>query len=236
MKNRKIYTGLGIFLGIILIFILSLKIFEIVYFNEKYYKIPDLRSYTFKDAEKIIKDSDLNIKDMGTELSSYPVGEIFLQEPKPNTIVKKGRNIKVWVSKGQALVDIPNLNHMNFLEAKVIAEKNGLEIGDIITVKSTGKYNEVLATDPATNTLMPKGTRISFLLNGLENVIQVAMPDLIGIDLDAAREILFKQSLVVGEIKYINIPSIQSGVVVKTSVKSGEKINAGSSIDIVVNN
>lgn len=234
MKNKKIYTYFGIFLGIILIFFLSLQIFEIIYFNETYYKVPNFKSYTLEEANDIMKKTDLNIKDMGTELSPYPAMQIFMQEPAPGTIVKKGRNIRVWVSRGEALVDVPNLNNMNFLEAKVIAEKNGMKIGNVIYIKGNGEYNEVLATDPKTNTLLPKGQRISFLVNGMENVLEVKMPDIIGLSLEEGKNQIFKNSLSLGDIKYMKVQDIQPGIIIKTSINSESKIDAGTKIDIVV--
>lgn len=234
MKKGKIFIYSVIFAGFILILFLSLKIFEMVYFNEKYYKVPDLKSYTYEEAEKIVLNTDLNVKKIGGEFSSYPIGQIFLQEPEPGTVVKKGRNIRVWVSNGAALVDMPDLTGMNFLDAKVLAEEKGMVVGNVITVKGNGKYNEVMATDPATNTLISKGQKISFLVNGLENVVQVRMPDIIGITVEEGQEILSRNSLIVGNIDYKELKGIAPGVVVKTSINSGDRVSAGSTINIVV--
>lgn len=234
MKKSKIFIYLGIFAGFVLILFLSLKIFEMVYFNEKYYKVPDLKSYTYEEAENIVSNTDLKVKKIGGEFSSYPIGQIFLQEPEAGTVVKKGRNIRVWVSNGAALVDMPDLTGMNFLDAKALAEEKGMTIGKVITVKGNGKYNEVMATDPATNTLLSKGQKISFLVNGLENVIKVKMPDIIGIPLESGQETLFNNSLIVGNVDYQEVNGIAPGLIIKASVGAGEKVSAGSAIDIVV--
>ena len=234
MKKSKIFIYLGIFAGFVLILFLSLKIFEMVYFNEKYYKVPDLKSYTYEEAEKIVSNTDLKVKKIGGEFSSYPIGQIFLQEPEAGTVVKKGRNIRVWVSNGAALVDMPDLTGMNFLDAKALAEEKGMSIGKVITVKGNGKYNEVMATDPATNTLMSKGQKISFLVNGLENVVKVKMPDIIGITLESGQETLFNNSLIVGNVEYQEVNGIAPGLIIKASVGAGDKVSAGSAIDVVV--
>ena len=125
---------------------------------------------------------------------------------------------------------------MNYLDAKVIAEQKGLIIDKVITVKAQGEYNEVLATDPNTNTLMTRGEKISFLVNGAEQVVEVKMPDIIGISFDSALEILTKNSLIVGNVEFTSIPEVQKNVIIKSSVKSGEKIPAGSAVDLTINN
>lgn len=235
MKKGIILTYSGIFIGLCLLLFFALKSFEFNYFHEKYYRVPDLKSYTYEEAEKIIGKTDLKIKKMGKEFSSYPVGEIFLQEPEPGSVVKKGRNIRVWVSQGTALVDVPNLAGMNYLDAKVLAESKGLLIGKVVTVNGVGKYNEVIATDPNTNTLLTKGEKISFLVNGQENVVQVKVPDIVGLSFEQGTDILLKNSLILGNVGYMSIPEIEKDVILKTSVSAGNKVAAGSTIDIVVN-
>lgn len=236
MNKKTVFISLAGLLGIIFIMFFSLKIFQIVYFNEKYYKVPNLKSYTVKEVTEALKNSELSIKEAGEEFSDLPIGEIFLQEPEANSVVKKGRTIKVRVSKGKALVQVPNLVGMNYLDAKVIAEQKGLIIDKVITVKAQGEYNEVLATDPNTNTLMTRGEKISFLVNGAEQVVEVKMPDIIGISFDSALEILTKNSLIVGNVEFTSIPEVQKNVIIKSSVKSGEKIPAGSAVDLTINN
>lgn len=236
MNKKLVSTWIGIFFGAILFILFSFKIFQITYFNETYYKVPNLKSYTIKESEKILENSDLNLKKIGEEFSELPIGEIFLQEPEPGSIVKKDRNIKVWVSEGEALVDVPNLVGMNYLDAKVIAEQKGLIIERVVTVKAQGDYNEVISTDPPTNTLMTRGERISFLVNGAEQIAEVRMPDLIGVSFESALDILTKNSLIVGNVEFSSVPGIGKNVIIKSSIKAGTKIPAGSAVDLTINN
>ena len=235
--NKKIVSiSLLTILGIVFITIFLLKIFEIIYFNEKYYKIPNLKSHTIEEVKKVLENNELHIEKMGEEFSDFPIGQIFLQEPEANSIVKKDRTVKVWISKGKAFVQVPNLTGMNYLDAKVIAEQKGLILDKVFTVKAQGKYNEVLATDPNTDTLMTRGEKISFLVNGAEQIAEITMPDLIGLSFDSALNILTKNSLIVGNVEFSSIPEVGKNVIIKSSVKSGTKIPAGSAIDLTINN
>ncbi|WP_291259006.1 PASTA domain-containing protein [Fusobacterium sp.] len=236
MDKKLISIWGGILLGSILLVVFFLNIFQIIYFNEKYYKVPNLKTYTLERAQEMLTGTELHIKEMGDEFSDLPLGEIFLQEPEADTIVKKNRNIKVWVSKGSALIDVPNLTGMNFLDAKVIAEQKGLIVDKVVSIKTQGMYNEVVATDPPTNTLMTKGEKVSFLVNGSEQIAEVKMPDLIGKTFDSAIEILTKNTLIVGNVEFSSVPEIKKNVIIKSSVSAGTKIPAGSSIDLVINN
>lgn len=236
MNKKVILTYTSILLGIVMICIFIFKSFEIIYFNEKYYRVPDFKGLTYEKVEEILNSTDLTAKKVGEEYSSLPIGEIFLQEPEAGSIVKRGRNIKVWTSLGNALVSVPNLNGLNYLDAKVIAEQKGLIIDKVVTIKGTGKYNEVLATDPSTGTLLTRGEKIAFLVNGAEEVVEIKMPDIIGLPFDSALEIVTKNNLIVGNVDFTSIPGVEKNVIIKTSVKAGEKLPAGSAVDLTINN
>ncbi len=236
MNKKLLSSWIGIFLGIVLLGIFSLEIFKILYFNEKYYKVPNLSHYTVDEVKNILEKNNLQIKIMGEEFSQLPIGEIFLQEPEAGSIVKKGRTIKAWVSKGAALVDVPNLTGMNYLDAKVIAEQKGLIVDSIVTIKTQGEYNEVIATDPVSNTLLTRGEKISFLVNGAEQVFEIKMPDLIGRSFDEALDLLTKNSLIIGDVNFISVPGIERNVIIKSSTAAGKRIPAGSAVDLTISN
>ena len=69
MNKKTVFISLAGLLGIIFIMFFSLKIFQIVYFNEKYYKVPNLKSYTVKEVTEALKNSELSIKEAGEEFS-----------------------------------------------------------------------------------------------------------------------------------------------------------------------
>lgn len=231
--EKKYY--IGEFIGIVLILIFSVLIGIKLYFNEEYYEVPDFKNYSVEELKKELKHKKLKVREVGEDFSSLPVGKIFLQEPEPKEIVKKGRNIKVWVSKGEALIDIPDLDGMSYLDAKILLEKKGLVVDKVVGVKANGNYNEVIATDPQSNRLLTKGERISFLVNTSESYNTVKMPDIIGLSIDEAITILNDNNLILGNIEYTTLEDIQKNVVVKCGVDEGTKLKVGSSIDIVVN-
>lgn len=235
MIKKKVIKGVILLGGIVVATTFLSQIFIMVYFNEKYYRVPNLTGLQFEQAKDVISSSDLKIKKVGEENSPFPLGEIFLQEPESGTIVKKGRNIKIWTSLGNALVSIPNLVGMNFLEAKSLAEQAGLIIDRKVVIKTAGRYNEVLATDPASDGLLLKGEKISFLVNGGGEAVEVKMPDIIGLTFEDAVEKLRGKNLSVGNVKYVKIENIEKNVVVDSDVKPKEGVTAGSTIDLTIN-
>jgi beta-lactam-binding protein with PASTA domain len=211
------------------------KIVEKIYFNEIYYYAPDVRGHSFETVKNELLGEKINIKLVGEEFSHFPVGEIFLQEPEPGQVVKVRRNLRVWVSKGSALVEIPNFVGMNFLEARSIALQKGLIIDKVVSTRTNKSANEVIATDPATDTLLRRGDRLSFLISGTGNFTEIKIPDLIGMLLEDAKETLIDNSLDVGKITYVEQPDKYDGTVVATGVLPGVVVKAGTVVTLVVN-
>lgn len=165
MNSKKILLNTIL---IILVIFLGFNLFKRFYFNEFYYRTPDLVGLDYEEATRAIKKSNLNVRDMGEVYSKYPYGKVALQEPIAGATVKKNRNIKIWRSKENPSIFLEDLIGLNYLEAISIAEKNGLIIGDIKKINSTLPINEVIATSPKSGEPVFRGDTISFIIsNGL---------------------------------------------------------------------
>lgn len=165
-KNIKIIN----LLLISIIIILGLYIGKRLYFNEFYYRVPDLVGLELKEAEKTLSSSALNIRNMGETYSTLPYGKVAMQEPKAGSVVKKSRNIKIWTSMESPAVFLDDLTGMNYLDAVSIAERKGMIIENVNKVNSTLPINYVVATSPKSGEPLARGTKISFLIsNGNSN-------------------------------------------------------------------
>jgi len=102
---------------------------------------------------------------MGEVYSDLPYGTVALQEPAEGTIVKRSRNIKVWVSKESPSVFLDDLVGMNYIEASSLLNKNGMKVGEVKRIKS----DQIIATSPKSGEPISRGQKFDFLIsNGLE--------------------------------------------------------------------
>lgn len=160
-KKRKILN----YILIMIIFILGFSLGKRFYFNEFYYRVPNLVGLNYNEAEKTISSSALNLRNMGETYSTLPYGNIAMQDPIAGATVKKSRNIKVWTSMESPSVFLEDLTEMNYLDAVSIAERKGMIIGDVKKINSLSPVNQVIATSPKTGEPMARGTKISFLIS-----------------------------------------------------------------------
>ncbi|MDO4690238.1 MAG: PASTA domain-containing protein [Fusobacterium sp.] len=150
---------------IILIMLLIILLAKRFYFNEFYYKVPNLVGLEKKEAEKTISSSALRIRDMGETFSNLAYGKVAMQEPLPGSIVKKSRNIKIWTSMESPAVFLDDLTEINYLDAASIAERKGMIVEQIIKINSSLPINYVIATSPKSGEPLFRGTKISFLIS-----------------------------------------------------------------------
>ena len=134
-----------------------------------YYKAPNLTGLSIEEAKETISKSPLNIREMGEVYSDLPYGTVALQEPAEGTIVKRSRNMKVWVSKESPSVFLDDLVGMNYIEASSLLNKNGMTVGEVKKMRSDLPINQIIATSPKSGEPISRGQKFDFLIsNGLE--------------------------------------------------------------------
>ena len=207
-----------------------------MYFNRFYFYTPDFIGMSYSDAQKHIPFGTIHIQEEGKNYSDYPKGVIFKQEPLPDKVVKKGRDIKVWVSLGKDEYKVPDFIGYNLIQVKSELEKEGVEVGDVAFIKSNLPYNTIVATNPRVGAHMPKSEKISFLVSNFENRAETIMPDVEGMSLSEAKRVLEDKNLILGTVHYERIVGLDPGIVIEASIAPKKKVTAGTTVDLVVSN
>ncbi len=163
-QNKSYNKYINIFLLLIIIFF-SFILMKKIYFNEFYYKVPKIVGLEVKEAKNIVKKANLNIRNMGEIFSDLPYGIVAQQEPVESKVVKKGRNIKIWISKGNPVIFLENLIGKSYVEATSIIERDGLKVDNIIEISSSYPINTVIATHPKSGEPLEKNEKISLIIS-----------------------------------------------------------------------
>ena len=232
----KKHKGLSIFIGLILLFAISLG-GTIAYSrltDPKEVPMPNLVGVSKEDAEKSIEELGLVLEVSSEEYNSeYAAGYIISQEPKYAEInIKEGTTIKVVVSKGIEEAIIPKVTGMSKEEAiKAIEEaKLKYEIIEEESKKIEAGYVISQETDP--NTKVYAGdTLVIHISTGVK---KVAVQSVIGKTEEEAKNTLTSLGLSVN-VNYEEDSSKDNGVVLKQSIDSGKEVEEGTSITITVN-
>lgn len=208
-------------------------------------QIPDFANMTLEEAQNKAKELKLKLEHNEEEDKYHPeieLGKVIEQDPKfqNNYKIKEGSSIKVIVSKGQEIVNIPeNLVGKTrdeaskaLKEAKLevqVKEENSdkIERGYIIKVETEdGK-------DVSSGEEFPAGTVI--VLYSSLGIEQVAVPDLAGKTESEAKAALSEAKLKWKSTDKTSDSSKPNGVVVNQSISSGSMVDKDTEITITVN-
>ena len=96
--------------------------------------------------------------------------------------------ITLVVSGGQRMVTVPTVTGMTRIEAQVLLEKEGFDVGEVSQTQSTSPPGTVIGTRPAAGSAVSVPSTVALLLSG--GAPAPTMPDLMGRDVAAARQVL----------------------------------------------
>ena len=235
IKNHK---GLSIFIGLILLFILSLggTMLALNLTNPPEVSMPNVVGLSKEEARQEIENAKLKFEVEKEEYNKdVPEGFVISQDPtymERFNKVKQGSTVKVVISKGQEKTTVPKVVGMEKDKAIKALEDAKLKVEVVEETSKKVQEGYVISqeTDPDTEAFAGD-TVIIHVSTGVE---KVTVPDVIGKTQSEAKSMLEAQGFVVSVVTSED-SSKASGVVLKQSLDSGKSVEKGSSITITVN-
>lgn len=196
--------------------------------------MPNVVGRTLEDAKDILKRQSENfvILDGKTEYSElYPAGTVIQQYPMAYTDVMLDERIELTISVGAEAMIIPDYTLWNYLDAKTAAENDftvRIEFEPSLTIES----NRVIRTIPEREMMLEKGQELVLVVSRGEAVESV--PQLIGLTLEAARDMLTLKNLEVGNVTYTGSLTFAAGQITFQSQAFGNIVPIGTKIDLEI--
>ena len=233
----KKHKKLSIFIGLVLLFILSLggTVLYSNLTNPKEVLLPNLVGISEEDAKQTTDELGLVLEVSAREYNSeYAEGYIISQDPlySDNYNVKMGSTITVVVSQGIEEAVVPDVVGKSREEAiKLIEEANlKYEIVEEESKKIEAGYVVSQEVDP--NTTVTAGDTI--VIHVSTGTKKVSVTSVIGKTEDEAKNTLTSLGLSV-TVAYDEDSSKDNGVVLKQSIDAGREVEEGTAITLTVN-
>jgi len=196
--------------------------------------VPSLSGKTVNDASAVLTNSGLNLKveDARRPDPVVPAGRVISQDPDAGTRTRRERSVKVWVSTGPRVKQVPLLVGESERTAQLRAQQDGLTLLPEAEIRSADyPVGAVIAQNPPQKT---NADQVALLVNRGERSTTYVMPDLIGVNGDRAADVLrasgFRVS-VVGDHPY---PGVPAGIVLRQSPQGGFQVSPGDAISLEV--
>lgn len=198
--------------------------------------VPEIIDKPLEKAEENLREGNLSLQVLAEEYNPLkPPGIVLSQSPAPGAKVKKGRIVRVVVSKGEKMVLVPYLKGVSLRQAELMLHEKGLEVGEINWVPSdTFPENVVVESDPSFGLSIPSGMSVNLRVSLGSLPERVTIPDLVGKSLKETKSILKELGLDIGEIQFETKDYLPPETVVEQFPQEGAEVERGTKVDLKV--
>ena len=199
--------------------------------------VPALKEKEVVYALKILSDLGLNTRIKASRYSeTVPVNHVISQEPGPGAEIKKGRNIKLVISRGRLSVSTPHVTGLSLSQALIILEKEGICPGN----RSHSTHVElpagaIIAQSPPPGVSINRQNCMDLLISSGPYRYAFSMTDLTTLPVDDAILKIESANLKLGDISTSATPGMPLHTVVRQTPPAGYRVVPGQEVHLAVN-
>jgi len=224
MPAQKILAYSQFLLFLLIIFLSSAILSSRVIQRGEIVSVPDISGKTLAEAERELARKRLPLQEKGVEFSDrYGRGKIIVQEPAAGSKIRVNQTVRVIISGGSELVEVPALVGRSLEAASKVLAENGLQRG-LISQIHTSRYaaGRIIAQEPTPGEQKIKRTTpLNFLVSQGEVELRYLMPDLIGRRAGPSIPRLQALGFKVADVRYSYYPGLDAGVIIKQFPPNG---------------
>lgn len=197
--------------------------------------MPDVVGKLSAPAQQILRGRGVGMKVEDRIYSSLPVDTVVRQSPPPNMRVKTGQSAHVVLSLGPQAVTIAPLQNRSLRAAQVELLRGGMQLGEVSSAYlPAGDADTVTQQDPAPGTMNITGPHVNLLVSLGSRPAAYVMPELDGLPLGEGQAKLGSAGLRVSRVSATPTLDAPAGTIVGQSPARGQRVDAGSSIELLV--
>ena len=242
-KFIKEHKALSIFLGAILLFVLTIGITYLTLMlinmsKPKDVLLPELANLTQEEAKQKIEEMNLVFEVAGEEYSpEVEAGKVISQNPAYiyNYKVKEKSKVTVIISKGTEMTTVPKVIGMEKEEAKTALTDAKLIVEEVEEKSTKVQEGYVIKQSVDSNTEIAAGTVVQIYVSIGDGLEEILMPNLVGKTEDVAKQELTNQKLKLNTVVYEEDKTKPDGTVLKQDKEAGSTIKQETAVTITVN-
>ncbi|MCW7753750.1 PASTA domain-containing protein [Desulfobotulus sp. H1] len=199
--------------------------------------VPDLREKDIVEVLERMEAARIGVRVAGFEFSgALPQNYVLRQDPLPGHVLKEGREVRVFLSRGVQKFAIPDTRGLRKEEALSRFRNMHFQPGHITTVFHEAlPQGHVVASDPPSGSLAANGTSIHLLVSSGKRPVMIRMPDLGGMHADEMLAIVEKSLLRITDIQSTWVPDMPLNRVMDQHPTPGTQVTARSGITVYIN-
>jgi serine/threonine-protein kinase len=207
---------------------------RLIFVEDKDVDVPSLVGLSLVEASNRLHSAGLSARPDMVD-SDQPRDVVVYQAVQAGEKAAKGNVINLKVSRGGALINIPDVRGMQFAEAVKALDASGLKLGSVLRVPDQMKpAGVIIAQNPASPAGVISSRMVELLVSegkaGLSTTVQV--PDVRGQEEQIARQIIEQSDLNVSKTAQLESKLVPPGSVVQTQPKAGTRVQSGTSLTL----
>lgn len=199
--------------------------------------VPALKDKEVVYALQILSDLGLNTRIKTSQFSAtIPANHIIDQEPAPGAEIKKGRSVKLVISRGQLSVTTPQLAGLPLSQALILLEENGLCPGTRAHARHPGLgADRIIAQSPSPGIGINRDECVDLLISLGPPEDAFVMADLTTLPVDDAILKIEADSLILGDIATATTHAVPMDTVAHQAPRAGYQVVTGHVVNLGVN-
>jgi serine/threonine-protein kinase len=199
--------------------------------------VPNLEGKDVLVGLELLSDLGLNTRVKGIRYDDQvPQHHVIEQDPEPGSAIKRGRDVKIQVSRGPESIVMPNLSGLSLQQSRILLTQNGLCQGAISRMHSTPHpLGQVMDHYPSAGRRVTRRTCVDLLVSQGAPTPVMIMTQLTHMPLDAALRCLERSRLAAGRIHSVTVNAPPLDTVVDQTPPDGYRVSAGTRVDLTVN-
>jgi serine/threonine-protein kinase len=195
--------------------------------------VPRVIGLGLAEALQALEATRLVVSD--TELVSHPEiesGNVVWQDPPPEVAVPEGTGVALWVSRGPQPIPVPDVaGYERDLAARLI-EAAGLRVARIDTTIAPQERGVVVNTRPPAGQSREPGDGVTLFVS--VGTPSISIPDLAGLTLEEAREVLEELGLALGSTRTRRTSAADPGLIIEQDPAAGTLSAPGGAVNVTI--
>jgi eukaryotic-like serine/threonine-protein kinase len=196
--------------------------------------VPNLVGRPLPEATAMLATLDLNLRvdEVRRPDPSVPAGAVIGQDPPAGELARRMRSVRVWVSAGPRIVQVPHLIGESERAAQIRLGQEGFPEATVAEIRSSDYPPDVVvAQAPPPGDI---GSEVRLLINRGQDRVSFVMPELIGLPGARAADALRARGFRVSIVSQQSVQGIPPGIVLRQAPAGGYQVEPGDFISIEV--
>ena len=194
-------------------------------------RIPRVVGMSYDDASSALEKAGFHaLKGQVRFHKTIPEGVVLEQDPPAGSLQKRGAEVTLAVSGGQANAAVPEVRGTTLQQARIAIENAGFTFGSVSQETGDQPRGAVISTNPPAGTTLDLPATVSITLSQGPSTIQV--PDLTGRTFADARSALEQLGLSLGTTSRDTSSFMPENTVLGQVPASGATVSSGASVSL----